>query len=167
MKQITLFIATLTLIFATTQFGFSQTNKSQNARLVNQQQAAQVPVTAGLGAVVLTGVGIMTGGLVTWANGSENVDLYNTHLEPSDDFYTAQDLTRDVFMEDSDAQVKKGKIFTFAGGAVVAIAGGVLINRIIKLNKIKKSRLSVNPYLSPSFQSNKKMNYGIAVSANF
>jgi hypothetical protein len=101
---------------------------------------SKVPIYAGLGVIVLAGSGMMVAGFTNRTDALDQKELFNTYTNPADQFYTDLGVTRDEFEDSYKKDLKKSNLLIYGGAGVVALGAGILINRIIWINRIERAK---------------------------
>lgn len=101
-----------------------------------------VPAYAGLGGVVLTGGTFAFLGFQALGDYKPLYSVYKLNTDPSATIFNQ--LSREEYYNDANAKYKKGQYMLIAGGAILAAGGYMMISRIIKINKYKKTMSAKN-----------------------
>jgi hypothetical protein len=95
-----------------------------------------IPAYAGLGGVGLSGIGLVASGLTLESNSKTLYDVYRTTTDPNDPVY--QDLSRQEHYDEANKKLNQGIGLMVAGGAAIVIGGGIIIGRLVKINRYNK-----------------------------
>jgi hypothetical protein len=114
---------------------------------MNLPQGKKIPYWVGLGGIAATGVAMMMGGLKTKSEGSDLYDIYKVNRYEDADIYEELGSTRDQVYDEANKKNKSGTVMTIAGGAILATAGIIIVNRIIQTKKLSQRGLSFSPML--------------------
>lgn len=110
-------------------------------------QGKKIPYWVGLGGIAATGVAMLMSGAKTRSEGWDLYDIYEKNLYEDADIYDELGSTRDEVYDEANKKNKSGTVMMVAGGAVLATAGIIIVNRIIQDKKLKKRGLSFSPML--------------------
>lgn len=124
-----------------------------------------VPFWVGMGGLASTGIGLLASGLSTQSEGSDLYDIYKLNTIENAEVYSELGTTRNEVYDEANKKHKTGSILAIGGGAILATAAVIMVNRIIQINKLKKSRMTLAPVFAPVLsQAQTKGPYGVKLS---
>jgi hypothetical protein len=124
-----------------------------------------VPFWVGMGGLASTGIGLLASGLGTQSEGGDLYDIYKQNVVENSEVYSELGTTRNEMYDEANKKHKTGSILAIGGGAVLATAAVIMVNRIIQINKLKKSRVTLAPVFAPlPAQANATGRYGLKLS---
>ena len=110
-------------------------------------QGKKIPYWVGLGGIAATGVAMLMSGVKTKSEGSDLYDIYEQNRYEDADIYDELGTTRDQVYDEANKKNKTGTVMTIAGGAILATAGIIIVNRMIQTKKLNQRGLSFSPLL--------------------
>jgi hypothetical protein len=114
---------------------------------MNLPQGKKIPYWVGLGGIAATGVAMLMGGLKTRSEGSDLYDVYEVNRYEDADIYGELGSSRDEVYDEANKKNKSGTVMMIAGGAILATAGIIIVNRMIQTKKLNQRGLSFSPLL--------------------
>lgn len=133
-----IFLFAQALFCQATEWAYRPAPVSMNAAATPKK----VPIYAGLGTVTLAGAGIMAAGFVQRTDAVDNRKLFNTYSDPNDNFYLEIGQTRDELESSYKSGLKKSNLLIYGGAAVAATSIAILVNRIVWIKRIERSKAS-------------------------
>ena len=110
-------------------------------------QGKKIPYWVGLGGIAATGVAMLMGGAKTRSEGWDLYDIYEQNRYEDADIYDELGSTRDQVYDEANKKNKSGTVMMVAGGAILATAGIIIVNRMIQTKKLKQRGLTFSPLL--------------------
>jgi hypothetical protein len=114
---------------------------------MNLPAASNVPFWVGMGGIGATGLGLLMNGLKSNSEGQDLYAIYRDNTVENAAVYGELGSTRNEVYDEANKKHKTGSILTIAGGAVLATAGIIMVNRIIQMKKLKQRGISFTPYI--------------------
>ena len=131
-----------TTISGATTIGANTTLSANSANNLNMNgnYTNNGTFTNNSGTVTLAGAGLMVAGFTKRKDAQDNYDIYKNNVSPSAPIYTELGVTRDEFYEETNKSNKKSQLLIYGGAAVFAVAGYILVNRIIWIQRIESRK---------------------------
>jgi len=122
------------------------TSTTQSVKM-DLPQGKKIPYWVGLGGIAATGVAMLMGGAKTRSEGWDLYDIYEQNRYEDADIYDELGSTRDQVYDEANKKNKSGTVMMVAGGAILATAGIIIVNRMIQTKKLKQRGLTFSPLL--------------------
>jgi hypothetical protein len=142
-------------------------NSTEPAKTKKKAPTVQTEVTAGLGKIALSGLGLLGSGVIKEIRGQEQYTIYTEHLDERDEVYA--DTTRDDIYKEANKDHRIGVGLMYAGGAILVADGVILLKRVLDKKKADQAlnwepTINYNP--SP-FSTRNAANYQVGIKITF
>lgn len=117
---------------------------------------SNVPFWVGMGGVGATGIGLLMNGMKSSSEGKDLYKIYTDNTVENSDVFAELGSTREEVYDEANKKHKTGTVLAIAGGAVLATAGIIMINRLIQMKRLKQRGIAVSPYIDFQQQQGKE-----------
>lgn len=125
------------------------------------------PFWVGMGGIGATGLGLLMNGMKSTSEGNDLYAIYKDNTVESASVFSELGSTRNEVYDEANKKHKTGTILTIAGGAVLATAGIIMINRLVQMKKVRQRSVSAVPYINVTEGANSTLTADAGVRLRF